>query len=130
MSCFLQTFNFQDADPEVCNALHLIHDIVLKVTPVAYLVDPHANCSIQSMMMCYDFSEEPEGGDELRNVNIPESEGSRGVISPDILMDSMNQPVHIRKIDIRTTENPKFANVGDYWGEETIAKITDLLHEF
>ena len=28
------------------------------------------------------------------------------------------------------TENPKFATVGDYWGKETIAKITNLLHEF
>ena len=27
-------------------------------------------------------------------------------------------------------ENPKFANVRDYWDEETMAKITDLLHEF
>ena len=27
-------------------------------------------------------------------------------------------------------ENPKFASVGDYWDEETMEKITDLLHEF
>ena len=47
---FVQTFSFQDANPEVCNTLQIIHDIVLKVIPIAYLVDPHANCSIQSMM--------------------------------------------------------------------------------
>ena len=23
-----------------------------------------------------------------------------------------------------------FANIGDYWDEETIVKITDLLHEY
>ena len=71
-ACFVQMFSFQDANPEVCNALHLIRDIVLKFIPVAYPIDPHANCSIQSMMMCYNLSGEPEGDDELQNVNIPE----------------------------------------------------------
>ena len=27
-------------------------------------------------------------------------------------------------------ENPKFANIGDYWDEDTVAKIIDLLHEY
>ena len=27
-------------------------------------------------------------------------------------------------------ENLKFANIGDYWDDETVSKITDLLHEF
>ena len=44
--CFAQTFIFQDINPEVCNDLQIICVVVLKVTPVAYLVDPHAHCSI------------------------------------------------------------------------------------
>ena len=81
-------------------------------------------------MTCYNLFGEPEDDDELRNVNIPESEGSRNVAAPDILTDSMNQPLNIWKVNIGSTENPKFANVGDYWDEETMAKIMDLLHEF
>ena len=42
----------------------------------------------------------------------------------------MNQPMRIRKVNMGSAENPKFVNVGDYWGEETMANITDLLHEF
>ena len=42
----------------------------------------------------------------------------------------MNHPLKIRKVNIGTEENPKFASVGDYWDEETMAKITNLLHEF
>ena len=42
----------------------------------------------------------------------------------------MIQPLKIRKVNIGTEENPKFASVGDYWDEATMAKITDLLHEF
>ena len=62
---FMQTFSFQDDNPEVHNALQIIRDIVLKVIPVAYPVDPHAHYSIQSMMTCYNLSREPEDDDEL-----------------------------------------------------------------
>ena len=128
--CFIQTFSLRDANPEVCNALHIIHDVVLKFILVAYPIDPHANCAIQSMMTSYNLSGEPEDDDELRNVNIPESEGSRGVASPDIPTDLMNQPLRIRKVNIGSTETSKFSNVGDYWGKEMMVKITNLLHEF
>ena len=57
---FVQTFDFQDVDAEVCNALHIIRDIVEKITPVAYPVDPHENWFVQSMMMCYNLSREPK----------------------------------------------------------------------
>ena len=40
--CFAQTFRFSYANPNVNNALHIIWDVVLKVVPVAYPVDPHA----------------------------------------------------------------------------------------
>ena len=45
-------------------------------------------------------------------------------------MDPMNQPLNIRMVNNGTEENPEFASVGDYWDEETMATITDLLHEF
>ena len=128
--CFGPTFSFQDINPKVCNSLQIICDVVLKVTPVTYPVDPHAHCSIQSMMACYNLLGEPKDDDELRNVNILESKGIRGVAALDIPTESMNQPLRIQKVDIGMIENPKFANVRVYWGKETMAKITDLLHEF
>ena len=42
----------------------------------------------------------------------------------------MLQPLKLRKVNIGTEENPKFANIGDYWDNETMAQIIDLLHEF
>ena len=42
----------------------------------------------------------------------------------------MNQPLKIRKVNIGMEENPNFANVGDYWDDEMMDKIIDLLHEF
>ena len=73
---------------------------------------------------------EPKDDDELQNVNIPNFEGSHDVAAPDIPMDSMIQLLRIQKINIGSAENPKFSNVRDYWEEETMAKITDLLHQF
>ena len=107
-------FNFQDANPEVCNSLHIIHDRVLKFIPVAYPIDPHAHFSIQSMMTCYNLFEEPKDDDELRNVNILESKGSHDVAAIDIPMDLMSKPLWIWKVNIGSKENPKFANVRDY----------------
>ena len=42
----------------------------------------------------------------------------------------MNKPLKIRKFNIGMEEDTKFKNIGDSWDEETMAKITDLLHEF
>ena len=82
------------------------------------------------MMTCYNLSGELEDDDELWNVNIPKSEGSHDVAAPDIATDSMSHLLKIRKVNIGSEENQKFANFGDYWHEETMAKIMDLLHEF
>ena len=102
----------------------------MKVVPVAYPVDPHAHCHMQSMMECYKISGESKEDDEQCNINIPETEGSQDVAAPDVSTDPMTQPLEIKKVNIGTEENPKFSNSWDYWDEETMAKITDLLHEF
>ena len=39
-------------------------------------------------------------------------------------------PLKIKKVNIGSLENSKFANIGDYWDDENIGNITYLLHEF
>ena len=39
-------------------------------------------------------------------------------------------PLKINTVNIGSSKNQKFANMGDYWANETMGKITDLLHEF
>ena len=55
----------------------------------------------------------PKDGDDLWNINITETEGRWDVAAPDVSTDPMNQPLKIRKVNIGTEENPKFANVWD-----------------
>jgi hypothetical protein len=128
--CFTHTSSFADADPEVNNALQLIRDVILQVVPVAYPADPHTHCQMQSLMECFNISGGPEDGDDPRNVNILESEGSRVVVPPDAPSDPISHPLRIRKINIRTEDTPNFTDVEDYWDDELISKVTDLLHEF
>ena len=47
-----------------------------------------------------------------------------------ISSDQFLSPLKIKKVNIGSPENPKFANTGDYWDHDTVAKINDLLHEF
>ena len=51
----------------------------------------------------------------------------KGVV---ISNDQFLSPLNIKKVNIGSYENPKFANIEDYWDNETVGKITDLLHEF
>ena len=100
--CFVHTFSLKDANPDVHNALQLIHNVVLKIVPVAYPVDPHVHCHNHSMIECYNVSGGPEDDDELQNINIPETKGSRNFATLDILTDPMNQLLKIRKSNIGT----------------------------
>jgi hypothetical protein len=36
----------------------------------------------------------------------------------------------IKKVNIGTVENPKIASIGDYWDNQTVERITELLHEY
>ena len=85
---------------------------------------------MQWMLECYNISGKLEDDDELQNINILETEGGHDVIALDVPTDPMTQPLNIKKVNVGTEENLKFASVGDYWDEETMTKITDLLHEF
>ena len=85
---------------------------------------------MQSMMVCYNISGEPKDDDDMRNANISEYEGSRNLAALDIPTDPMSQPLKIQKVNIGTEENLKFANIGDYWDDKTMAQIIDLSHEF
>jgi len=41
-----------------------------------------------------------------------------------------SKPLKTVKVNIGTSEVPKFDFIRDYWDEETICKVIDLLHEY
>lgn len=36
----------------------------------------------------------------------------------------------IKKVNIRSQKEPKFVIIGNYWDEETVSKVIELLHEY
>ena len=79
-------------------------------------------------MACYNLVGELD--DDSTNINIPELEGMCEVEGSGILSDQFLKPLKIKKVNIGSQENLKFTNIGDYWDDETVSKITDLLHDF
>jgi hypothetical protein len=57
-------------------------------------------------------------------------EGEREVEGPPIESEFIVAPIKIKKFNIRTVENPKMANIGDYWDEKIVESITELLREY
>jgi hypothetical protein len=39
-------------------------------------------------------------------------------------------PIKIKKINIKTTEQPKTGSIGDYWDEPILESITELLRKY
>ena len=79
-------------------------------------------------MACYNLVGDPN--DDPTNINISKLEGTREVEGSGISSDQFLKPLKIKKVNIRSSDNPKFTNIGDYWDEETVAKIMDLLHKY
>lgn len=77
----------------------------------------------------YKIEEAKQEDDEPREVHIPEVEGEKIVEGPEISVD-YSKPLKTVKVNIGTEEVPNFSFIGDYWDEETVGKITNLLHEY
>jgi hypothetical protein len=63
-------------------------------------------------------------------VNITETEGQRDIEGLGVELPFIGQSIKIKKFNIGIEQTPKLANVGDYWDDATIDKITELLHEY
>ena len=79
-------------------------------------------------MACYNIDGEPY--DDPTNINIPESEGTRTVEGSGISSNQFLNALKIKKVNIGSPENPKLANIADYWDDEVVENIIDLLHDF
>ena len=85
--------------------------------------------TVHHWMEFYNVIREPYEDDPLY-INIPESEGMCAVEGVGISSDQFLSPLKIKKVIIGLPKNQQFTNIGDYLYDETMGKITDLLHEF
>ena len=77
---------------------------------------------------CYNLAIDED--DDPRNIKIPESEGQCKVHGPAFEAPKVTQPLKTRTVNIGSEEKPKYATIGDYWDEQMVRKVTQLLHEY
>ena len=68
--------------------------------------------TIHNWMECYNLTREPDDDDPLE-INILEFEGMRVVEGAAMSTNQFLKPLKIKKVNIGSVENLKFANIGD-----------------
>lgn len=64
------------------------------------------------------------------NINIPETEGQREVKGPKATNLDISEPLKTRQVNIGSKAEAKFTKIGDYWDEDIVDKVAELLHEY
>ena len=132
MKEFIFTFNFEAESPMVDNALQVVMRRIWSEPVAENEVEEEE--AMKQALACYKLA--IEGNDvesddeELQHIEITETEGKRGVQVPKLRSSDITKPLKITKFNIGSEEQPKFVNVRDYWDEETVSKITELLREY
>jgi len=126
---FINTFNPYKEYVMVDIALQLIKENVFGDIEESEDFLPDWALFSKHAMECYKIEETKSEEDEPREVHILEAEGERVVEGLEVSLD-YSKPLKMVQVNIGTTKVPKFAFIGDYWDEEKVGKITDLLHEY
>jgi hypothetical protein len=82
------------------------------------------------LLSCYQVEEEAPDEDDPCNIQIIEIEGEREVEVPYLESTIFVAPIKVNNVNIAMNGNPKMVIIGDYWGEQTVEIITELLHEY
>jgi hypothetical protein len=74
--------------------------------------------------------EEELDEDNMHNIQITEIEGERKVEGPSLESKVFVALIKVKKFNIGTNNNPKMVNIGEYWDEIIVERITKLLREY
>ena len=124
---FVNTFSTNDVCPALDAAIRVIHT---KVFNDQEMTETHPDWATQEAFAveCYNFTVEEE--ENPRSLAIPETEGYCDVHGPTVEVPEVTQPLKTRTVNIGSEAQPKFATIGDYWDNEMVSKVTQLLHEY
>ena len=116
INSFLLTFAFESEYPNVDQDLDVIKIKIFEDCTLSVQTQPEWAIQLEEALECYNFALEPEEENEdPRNINIPESEGTRDVDGTKLETPAIMEPIKIKQINIGTDTEPNFASIGDYW---------------
>ena len=125
---FILTSNFEDDFPYIDLSLQTVKKRIFEnVTPLTWQQLDRAT-QIENALDCYNLTADEE--EDPRNIDIIESKGYREVTGPELEIPDIMKPLKTKKVNIGSEKEPKFATIRDYWDEEIVNKITELLHEY
>ena len=119
---------FESKYPKIDDALGVIKTKIFEDGPLPLGNQPGWEVQLESALECYNLAEAEEE-EEPHNKNIPELEGSHEVQGPKLEIPEIIEKVKTKKINIGIEADPKLTSIGDYWDDETVGHITDLLQE-
>jgi hypothetical protein len=128
---FKVTFSFEDEAPSVDTTLQVIKDKIFASEDSIELVPVcsahRSSVTVREVLECYNVIGEDQEDEDLRNLQIPKTEGEHTVEGPELESVVYAKPLRTCKVNIGIEDKPKFVNIGDYWNEETVENIVDLL---
>jgi hypothetical protein len=130
---FVATFSFEHENPNIDSMLKLIWGVIFVYEPEVEIMTEYQQQNIQTvkhLLSCYHVEEEKPDEDDMCNIQITEIEGDREVEVPSMESELFFSPIKVNKVNIGMNYNPKMASIGDYWDEQTVERITKLLHEY
>jgi hypothetical protein len=130
---FTITFSFKHENPNIDAALKQIRGFIFIKGPDIEVITEEKQWNkhtLKELLSYYHVQEEAPGEDDPCNIQIEEEEGERDVKVPPIESKVISSPIKVKKVNIGTVEHPKMASIGDYWDEETVESITELLRKY
>ena len=121
------TFEYQSEHPLVDDSLEIVClKIVEDPLPICTQLD--WTVQVENDRECYNFTIDED--ENLRNIDIPESKGSRVVVGPLLECPEITEKLKINKVNIGSEVEQKIASIGNYWDDKTIGQVVDLLQKY
>jgi hypothetical protein len=130
---FTVTFSFEHENPNIEASLKWIRGVIFIKAPEVELITEEKQRNkqtVKELLSCYHVQEEAPDEDNPHDIQIEEEEGEREVEGPPIESKVIAAPIKVNKVNIGTVEQPKMASIGDYWDEQTMERITELLCKY
>lgn len=96
--------------------------------PVAW-VQPNWSKQLCHALECYNVVME-EGEKDPRKINIHEFEGECEVEEAKAEIPDISNRLKNKQVNIGSEAQPKFAKVSDYWDEDVVDKVIELLCKY
>jgi len=110
----MMIFSFEDGFDSIDEALQEVKATIFRIPQDPLdLMQPEWATQLSHALECYNVTAEDEDED-LRKINIPETECHHEVQGPQIENPNIIAPMKTKQVNIGTEAEPKFAKIGDY----------------